>query len=622
MPRSTTWLLLCLILLPPLAKADSRTDQAAEPPVVVQVADRIRDKVPPSHLTVYRDFARQTLSAMTNFQAPPAAAEEDGIVRSIVQVALDFNRHADKLSEDQLRQRLQQFLDSHRKNLQAITPPMLHADWQAARNGIERDEKAVQKEVADVFAAHPVVVLDVVVIMAVLTGRDSVEPKDVGSLLSTPAASRTAVSATEASNRCQALVAKAIGDAVHNAFRPVAETLDNIYFMSELRYAGPLDEKGKEDIHRYVESTFLFEKVAVLPSLGSLFEVIANIRARVLGAPLPPPEEAAVRKTRILKVFEGLWNLSRVPAGPKVFPPLSYGGPVPDAMSQGSFFGFMPRATSELRVPTSPEMTEMNQLVNFWLSCIARKVKGPDSLADEMLWSFFEQWKSKIYSLQDFFGTKTDQDLTLSPPEQALLALLRKDRRENPLFVKKDLPREDRIRQFEAFFFRRPLLPQHEAYLELADTLQKWLDEKYKASVTPEMAHAEALATRTVALFDFLLADIAASNRLTYKDKQYAELSGRWHKSWKKLKEAGAFAAAGTLSKESMSVLSPEDKALYEYFNQARKHNPVLADCQQPLPKQTLLERYQAYAAKGRPQEEQRAYDTAAEALTGRVLKK
>jgi len=278
----------------------------------------------------------------------------------------------------------------------------------------------------------------------------------------------------------------------------------------------------------------------------------------------------------------------------------------------------MPRAT-EVREPPSQEMTEMNQVVNFWLSCISRRVKCSDSLAEKILWSFFEQWKSKIFSLQDFFGDKTEAELKFSPLERAMLDLLRKDRRENPLFVNRDLPREDRVRQFEAFFFERPLSSEHEPYLKLAEALKKWLEQKYKTSVTPEMARAEALAARAVALFDFLLRDVAASNRLTYTDKRYAELSGLWYKSWKKLKQAGAFDAK-PLSEESMGALSCEDKALYEYFEQARKHNPVLADCEKPLSKQALFERYQAYAAKGRPGEEQRAYDAAVNALTERAL--
>jgi hypothetical protein len=261
---------------------------------------------------------------------------------------------------------------------------------------------------------------------------------------------------------------------------------------------------------------------------------------------------------------------------------------------------------------------DFENLVHHWFYRIKSKVDRRgyvECLADDLLWSFYDEWKGRAFLLKDFFGDKTEAELKFSPLEQRVLDTLRRDRKSSVLFSDQGVSKDERIKAFDRFFGGAPTA-EHAAYQTIAQDLGVWLKQRYSASVTQEMERGQRLRERAEALLEFLGNDVREVNGEDTKPMVSLLFLAR-----KKLRQAEAFSVDKPLPQEVLKDLTPLERALYHYFDRAKAQNPVLGDIESSFTYQTLFERYRNYLRAGRPKEEQQAYEDAVRALAEQMGK-
>ncbi len=561
-----------------------------------RVIQELQGKIPEYHLPVYRDFTLQTISALSNIKTIQEI-ERGIIVRSIVTFALDQNRHA-SINADGLRQRLEAFIERHKASLEAVTSDMLRKDWRETRKNLQTDIEAVGQLLHAFFTNHPVVILDINVNLAVATFIDSLSQEDPSK--EKMKGSNQQIATDHTSKLFFGLYDRLISERMTSA----SDFVDSIFLIHQLKYQRPLSENEKQAIKKYLENMFLYDRIVVLSSISEIYQLIVNVTDRIFDHELPATPDIETREKVVAEAFD---RLSRFVSIGQVHP-VTFGGKVPQEIRYGARFGFKlkPKPDPATLATQIMEMENMEQIVNFWFSTISRILDVKDALSEKLLWEFFEKWKMKIFSSEEFFGNKTMPQLSLSTIENRLLELIRRDRKENAIFIHKDQPLRDRIKEYEQFLWGQEVVPLDSSYMQVIQELQKWLDTTYGMSVTQEDILAEAYRVRTVSLFDFLAKDIEARDSTI----SVVELSRLIYGAIRKFEQIGAFRVEKAIPQDSINKLSTVEQAFYTYLRATKQQNPVLKDFDEKFSEQVLWDKYRAYIVLGRAENEQTAYDS------------
>lgn len=602
--------------------AGAQPPEAARASLAQRIVQEVRSEVPPAHLPVYRDFAVESISALTGVGELNGPAEGT-VVHSIVQAVLMHNRSAGKMSADDLRKRLRQFLEQHRGNLAGVTPEMLLADWPKRRRDVAKDVETVRGMVEALFKGRPVVVLDPLANCAARLGRDSLGGLTITSQYLTDAWKKP-IPEEEVSENARKIVLSEVRRGFDHMGEG-ADHVDSIYLMAEMRYRGPLTAEGAKALNQYLEKTLLHDGVCVISDrvMPGFFLVLRKYL--FFGAEIPAVPEEGARNETVRNAFQVLWDSTGRVFG---FPPAAFGGAVPEDILSGKRFGFHPRMSGGMSVEgqrlsaqqaaEQKARRDFENLVPHWFSRINSKVDRRgyvECLADDLLWSFYDEWKGRAFLLKDFFGDKTEAELKFSPLEQRVLDTLRRDRKSSVLFSDQGVSKDERIKAFDRFFGGAPTA-EHAAYQTIAQDLGVWLKQRYSASVTQEMERGQRLRERAEALLEFLGNDVREVNGEDTKPMVSLLFLAR-----KKLRQAEAFSVDKPLPQEVLKDLTPLERALYHYFDRAKAQNPVLGDIESSFTYQTLFERYRNYLRAGRPKEEQQAYEDAVRALAEQMGK-
>lgn len=263
---------------------------------------------------------------------------------------------------------------------------------------------------------------------------------------------------------------------------------------------------------------------------------------------------------------------------------------------------------------TARSRDETEHLVAVWLAQIGRTVKLRNRLEGDVQWEIFQEFKAKILQAKEF-GGKADSVADLTPLEQRMLDLLRKDMSEKALFTDHSKPLAQRLEAFENMDD-----VQRKPYALIGADLAPVVAERYAKSVTPEQERAFYLMARTTWVLDFLMDEVQKREQLQPNHPLVGEAGSAIYYAVRRMEKAGAFAAPDGLPDAVVGQWSEVDRALYAYFRAGLLHDPAFANPASHESLQRIFDTYLEYR-KNPDASEEKAHEAALKALIEHVVR-